>query len=100
MCEKNKMHGEKLGGYNVDMDNIDYSKDKFQGCNHYGITSYSSSPDKDCGVPKTEREFYSVARNPNQAMSDSVAMCKCLSCGESDIKALSNYCPNCGKKFI
>lgn len=78
---------------------IDYNKDAFQGNNHYGISSGSSSVDQYHEILKTDRTFYSVSRNPELAISDSITKCKCLYCGESDIKGEYKYCPNCGKKF-
>ena len=37
--------------------------------------------------------------NGKNSHASAEARMKCLSCGELDLKPISNYCPNCGRKF-
>ena len=79
-------------------DKIDYSKDEFQGCNHYGVLTSASTGVN--GVPRAERVFYAVAKNPDQALSESVSKCRCLNCEIDNLDPSYIYCPNCGRLFL
>lgn len=76
-------------------DDTDYLKDEFQGCNHYGMITWSTAE-----TLNANREFYSVPKNPNMAISDAISKCKCLSCQADDLKPEYKYCPNCGRLFL
>jgi hypothetical protein len=89
----------------TDKADTDYSKDEFQGCNHYGVFS-SGTHDKGQEFMKTSgpKKIATMADSESYAVSSgkagyAEARMRCLSCGEMNLNTMYNYCPNCGRKF-
>ena len=69
----------------------DNSEDKFQGCNHYGITIGESTGLN--GVPKTKK----IKTGMDEVY---VMFYKCDGCGYDNVMSEHVYCPKCGKMFV